>query len=106
LNALAVTGPKRSALFPDLPTIAESGVHGYEFTVWGGLVAPIGTPNYVIARLNAEVNKAFQLRAVQEQFDGLGNTLVGGTPAEFSAFIKRETKKWALIIPRIKLKTD
>ncbi|MDB5927750.1 MAG: hypothetical protein QOI46_2796 [Alphaproteobacteria bacterium] len=104
LIALGITGPKRSPLFPDLPTIAESGVPGYEFTVWGGLIVPAGTPKSVIARLNGEVNKAFQLPAIQEQFDGLGNTLVGGTPAEFSAFIARETNKWAPIIPRIKLK--
>ena len=106
LNALAVTGPKRSALFPDLPTISESGVRGYEFTVWGGLIAPAGTPKPVIARLNAEVNKAFELQAIQELFDGLGNTLVGGTPPEFSAYIDGETKKWASIIPRIKLKAN
>jgi tripartite-type tricarboxylate transporter receptor subunit TctC len=106
LNALGITGPKRSPLFPDLPTIAESGVPGYEFTVWGGLIVPAGTPNPVIAKLNAEVNKAFQVPAIQEQFDGLGNTLVGGTPAAFSAFIERETKKWAPIIPRIKLKAS
>jgi tripartite-type tricarboxylate transporter receptor subunit TctC len=106
LNALALTGPKRSSLFPDLPTIAESGVRGYEFTVWGGLIAPAGTPKPVIARLNAEVNKAFDLHAVQELFDGMGNTLVGGTPQEFSAYIERETKKWASIVPRIKLKAD
>lgn len=106
VHALAVTGPKRSALFPDLPTISESGVRGYEFTVWGGLIAPAGTPKPVIARLNAEVNKAFLLPAVQAQFDSLGNTLVGGTPTEFSAFIDRERKKWAGIIPRIKLKAD
>jgi tripartite-type tricarboxylate transporter receptor subunit TctC len=106
LNPLGVTGPKRSALFPDLPTIAEGGVRGYEFTVWGGLIAPASTPKSVIARLNAEVNKAFDLPAVQDQFNGLGNTLVGGTPADFSAFIERETKKWQSIIPRIKLKAD
>jgi tripartite-type tricarboxylate transporter receptor subunit TctC len=106
LNGLAVTGPKRSALFPDLPTIAESGVPGYEFTVWGGLIVPAGTPKAVVAKLNAEVNKAFQVPGIQEQFDGLGNTLVGGTQAEFVAFIARETKKWAPIIPRIRLKAN
>lgn len=104
LNALAVTGPKRSALFPDLPTIAESGVRGYEFTVWGGLVAPAGTPKSIIARLNTETNKAFAVPAMQTLFDALGNTLVGGTPPEFSAFIEKETKKWASLMPLIKLK--
>lgn len=106
LNALAVTGPKRTALFPDLPTIAESGVRGYEFTVWGGLIAPSGTPKSIIARLNSETNKAFAVPAMQTMFDNLGNTLVGGTPAEFSAFIDKETKKWTLIMPLIKLKAD
>lgn len=106
LNALALTGPTRAGLFPDLPTLNESGVRGYEFTVWGGLIAPAGTPQPVVARLNAEVNKAFELQIVRDQFDGLGNTLVGGTPAQFAAYIKQETQKWAAIIPRIKLKAD
>jgi tripartite-type tricarboxylate transporter receptor subunit TctC len=106
IHALAVTGPKRSKLFPDLPTLSEAGVPGYEFTVWGGLVVPGATPKSIIGRLNAEINKVFALPAIQEQFDGLGNTLVGGTPAEFTAYIQRETKKWSQIIPRIKLKTD
>lgn len=105
VHALAVTGPKRSQLFPDLPTIAESGVPGYEFTEWGGLIVPAGTPKSVIARLNAEFNKAMLLPSIQNQFDGLGNTLVGGTSAQFSEFIERETKKWASVIRRIKLKT-
>jgi tripartite-type tricarboxylate transporter receptor subunit TctC len=106
LQAVGVTGPKRSRLFPEVPTIAESGVPGYDFTVWGGLIAPRGTPAPVIARLNAEVNKVLEMPAIQDQFDGLGNTPVGGTQAEFTAYIDRETKKWAPISKRIKLKSD
>jgi tripartite-type tricarboxylate transporter receptor subunit TctC len=106
VHALGLTGPKRSPLFPSLPTIAESGVPGYEMTVWGGIVAPAGTPKAIINKLNFEVNEAFKLQAVKDQFDVLGNTLVGGSAAQFEAFIRVENKKWEPIIKRIKLKID
>jgi len=106
IQALGVTSPKRSRLFPELPTIAESGVPGYDFTVWGGLIVPAATPKSVVARLNSEVNKMLELPAVQDQFDALGNTLVGGTPAEFSSYIAREARKWGPLSRNIKLKSD
>jgi tripartite-type tricarboxylate transporter receptor subunit TctC len=106
VHALALTGPQRSPLFPQLPTMEESGVRGYEFTVWGGIVVPAATPRALIERLNAEINKAFELPAIRHQFDGLGNTLVGGTPAEFERHIQKENAKWAPIVKRIKLKVS
>jgi tripartite-type tricarboxylate transporter receptor subunit TctC len=106
VNALAITGPKRSPLFPGLPTVAESGMPNYEFSVWGGLIAPARTPKEIIARLNAEINKAFELQAIKDEFDALGNTLVGGSPAQFEKFIAAENRKWEPVIRHIKLKVD
>jgi tripartite-type tricarboxylate transporter receptor subunit TctC len=106
VHPLALTGPKRSPLFPGLPTMAESGLPKYEFTVWGGLVAPARTPAEIVARLNAEINKAFELQAIRDEFDALGNTLVGGSPAQFAKFIAAENRKWEPVIRRIRLRVD
>jgi tripartite-type tricarboxylate transporter receptor subunit TctC len=106
VHPLALTGPKRSALFPGLPTVAESGLPKYEFTVWGGLVAPARTPREILARLNAEINKAFEVQAIKDEFDALGNTLVGGSPEQFAKFIAAENRKWEPVVRRIKLKVD
>jgi tripartite-type tricarboxylate transporter receptor subunit TctC len=106
LRALAVTGLKRASVLPSVPTVSESGVPGYEVIAWGGLVAPSGTPKSIIARLNAEVNKAYALPAVRAQFASLGSEPVGGSPAEFARFIKAESDKWGAIIRRSKIKAD
>ena len=98
LRALAVASLKRSALAPDLPTIAESGVPGFEITSWYGLAAPTGTPNAVIARLNAEIGKAMQSPDVVAQFRLQGYEPLLSTPDEMSARIKTEIAIWTRII--------
>ena len=90
LRALAVASSKRSALAPDLPTMAESGVPGFEITSWYGLAAPAGTPTAVIARLNAEIGKAMQSSDVVAQFRLQGYEPCCSTPDEMSARIKTE----------------
>ena len=106
VRGLGVTGPKRSSLLPDLPTIAEAGVPGYEVTAWGGIIAPGGVPKPIIAKINAEINKAFAVPSVRKQFVALGSELVGGTSEQFSQFIKTESQKWASVIKRSGVKID
>lgn len=93
LRALAVTGAKRSAAMPDVPTVAEAGVPGYEFASWHGVFVPAGTPPAVVERLNAELNKIVADPVVRERMAALNIELVGGTPAAFGDFIKAEAGK-------------
>jgi tripartite-type tricarboxylate transporter receptor subunit TctC len=96
LKALAVTSKKRSPLFPDLPTIAESGVSGYEDITFNGLVAPAGTPPAILERLNAEVKKAVRIPSLHEKFIEQGVELEASpSPKAFDAFIKAEFEKKA-----------
>jgi tripartite-type tricarboxylate transporter receptor subunit TctC len=98
LRALAITSIKRSALAPDLPTMAESGFPGFEAVPWFGLVAPAGTPKDVLDKLHGETVKALALPEVRKKFDELGLERVGNTPAEFAAVIRKETPEWAKVI--------
>jgi tripartite-type tricarboxylate transporter receptor subunit TctC len=98
LRALAITSIKRSALAPDLPTMAESGYAGFEAVPWFGLLAPAGTPQDVINKLHDETVKVMALPEVRRRFDELGLESVGNTPAEFAAVIKKETPEWAKVI--------
>jgi tripartite-type tricarboxylate transporter receptor subunit TctC len=98
LRALAITSIKRSALAPDLPTMAESGFPGFEAVPWFGLAAPAGTPKDVVDRVHAETVKVLAQPAIRKKFDELGLEPVGNTPAEFAAVIKKETPEWAEII--------
>ncbi|HET7672699.1 MAG TPA: tripartite tricarboxylate transporter substrate-binding protein, partial [Burkholderiales bacterium] len=98
LRALAVTSPQRSPLEPGLPTMAESGVPGYEVVGWQGLFAPAGTPPEVVARLHAEVAKALRLPEARERLASLGAEPVGSPPAEFGAFVRAEHARWSAII--------
>jgi tripartite-type tricarboxylate transporter receptor subunit TctC len=95
VHALAVTGLKRTAAAPDIPTVAESGVPGYEVTGWFGLLAPKGTPRDIVARLNAVIVKALRLPETKERLSREGLDAVGGTPAEFASYLPTEAKKWA-----------
>ncbi|MGJ7579739.1 tripartite tricarboxylate transporter substrate binding protein [Variovorax sp. RHLX14] len=97
LRALAVTTPKRLAALPDVPTVAESGLPGYETSTWGGLLAPAGTPAATVALLNAEVDRILAMPDVRQRFENAGMEPVGGTPKQFSAFIASETTKWAKV---------
>jgi tripartite-type tricarboxylate transporter receptor subunit TctC len=96
LRALAVTGRDRSALLPEVPTLAESGLPGYEAGSWYGILAPAGTPGAIVARLNAEINAAIRQPEVRERLAAEGAEVVGGTPEQFAAHIRGElgrTKK-------------
>ena len=98
LKALAVTSAKRSPAAPDLPTVAESGLPGYETIAWNGIVAPTGTPKEVIARLSAELKRALEMPEVREKFAAQGFAAAWSTPEEFAAFLKAEVDKWAPVV--------
>ena len=98
LRALAVTGSRRAPMLPDVPTVAESGVPGYELTNWFGLVTRAGTPREIINRVNANVVKVLQMPDVRERLLGMALDPVGDTPEQFGAYIKSETAKWAKLI--------
>ena len=98
LRALAVTGTRRSPLLPDVPTIDEAGVKGYSAYVWMGLMAPKGTPEAVVARLNRELMAALGTAEVRTYLDNVAIEPVGSTPAEFGAFFREEKERWAVII--------
>lgn len=100
LRALAVTTTRRSSVFPEVPTMAEAGVKGYDTSTWGGLLAPAGTPREVVAKLNAEVNKALASPEVREKLLAAGIEPAGGTPAQFGAFIQSEMQRWAEVAQR------
>ena len=98
LRALAITSAQRSPLEPALPTMAESGVPGYEVVGWQGLFGVAGTPPDIVARLQAEVAKVLRLPEVRERLAALGAEPVGSTPAEFGAFVRAENARWGRII--------
>lgn len=98
LRALAATGARRSVAMPDLPTLAEAGVSGYEATGWFGLVAAAGTPGDIVNRLNGEVNRVLRLADVTARLHELGAEPAQTTPASFLAFIRADNAKWAALI--------
>jgi len=106
LRALAVIAPQRLAALPDVPTIAEAGLPGFEVTTWYGILVPASTPRPVVARLNAELVKAMHSPEVKERLAGLGTDAVTSTPEEFSAYIKREIAKWGEVIRKAGLKAE
>lgn len=106
LATIAVSTGKRSSLLPDVPTIAESGVPGYESGSWNGVLAPAGTPKYIVELLNRELVKSLHSAEMRDWFKGAGGEPVGNTPAEFAAFIKGETAKWAKVIKAAHIETD
>ena len=98
LRGIAVTGPKRAKAFPDLPTVAESGVPGYEVTTWGGLIAPAGVPKAIVAKLSEEMHKAAKSQLVTERYGAMGADPLASSPEEFTAFIRSEFLKWAKVV--------
>jgi tripartite-type tricarboxylate transporter receptor subunit TctC len=98
LRALAVTSLKRSALVPDLPTMAESGFPGFNAVPWFGLLAPAGTPTDIVEKLHRETVKVLAMVDVRKQFDEFGLEPVGNSPAELATIIKTETPEWAKVI--------
>lgn len=106
LKALASTGAKRSANMPDLPTIAEAGVPGYEVYEWNVLVAPAGTPPAIINKLHAEVRKVLEMKDVRERLDALGGEVVASSPTETATFLKGQIEKWAQVVKAGDIKAD
>ncbi len=100
LRGLAVTGARRVGSFPDMPTVAESGVAGYEVTTWGGLIAPAGVPAAIITRLSQEMRTAAASKFVKDSYEPLGAEPRASTPEEFTALIRREAAKWADVVKR------
>ena len=106
LRALAVTGAKRSALAPELPTIAESGVAGFEASGWFGVLAPAATPRTLIAQLNTAIVKSLGDADTRERLAALGGDAGGGTPAEFAARIRDDLSKWGRLIKTLGLRDE
>jgi tripartite-type tricarboxylate transporter receptor subunit TctC len=106
LIGLAVTSKERSPAFPDMPTLEEAGVKGYETYTWNALFAPAGTPEEVIAKLNAAANKAIADPQVKEKLATFSATTVGSTPEELAAHVKAELAKWAPIVKASGAKID
>jgi tripartite-type tricarboxylate transporter receptor subunit TctC len=106
LRPLAVSTKQRVASLPDVPTMEESGVPGYESFSWGGIMAPAGTPPAVIARLHAEFARILRLPDIQERMAGLGATVVGSGPAEFAAFLQAEIRKWDGVAKRAAIRIE
>ncbi|HET7731751.1 MAG TPA: tripartite tricarboxylate transporter substrate-binding protein, partial [Usitatibacter sp.] len=95
---LAVTGDKRSAALPDVPTIAESGLPGYRAATWFGVLAPAGTPKEIVAKLNGEFAKALAAPELVEHLRLEGADVVGGTPEQFGEFLKSEVERWGPVV--------
>ena len=106
LRALATTGPKRAAVLPELPTMIESGVPGFESTAWFGLAMPAGTPKEIIARMNADGQKAARAPEFVKRMNDLGYEIVGGTPEQMAAMIRDEIKRWGPIVKASGAKVD
>ena len=100
LKALAVTGPQRSALWPEIPTVAEGGVPGYDAVGWYGLLAPAKTPREVVLRIAAEVARALQVPTVAERLSAVGATPAAGSPEDFARFLEADTAKWANLMTK------
>lgn len=103
LRAIAVTGPARWPGLPDVPTVAEQGVAGYDVRSWAGLMAPAGTPRPIIDRLNAELHKALQVPSVRARLEEMGGEARGSTPEEMRAMVGAETQKWTQVVADAKI---
>jgi tripartite-type tricarboxylate transporter receptor subunit TctC len=106
VRALAVTSASRSALLPDVPTMVEAGLPGFEATVWGGVVAPARVPTAVVERLNLEINAALATPGVERQLIELGYTTDPMTSTRFAEVIRLEREKWADVVRRADIKAD
>jgi tripartite-type tricarboxylate transporter receptor subunit TctC len=103
LKAIAATGPQRWVGLPDVPTVAEQGVTGYDVRSWAGLMAPAGTPKPVIDKLNAETLKAIQLPHVKARLEEMGGDVRGSTSDEMKNMVTSETQKWIQVVNNAKI---
>jgi tripartite-type tricarboxylate transporter receptor subunit TctC len=106
VRSLAVTTPKRSRLLPQLPTVAEAGVPGFEATTWHGVLVAAGTPAPIVERLNVEISKMLQTADVRDKLTALGAEIVGGSPKDFADHIRREIPRWAKVVKSINVQLD
>jgi tripartite-type tricarboxylate transporter receptor subunit TctC len=106
LRPLAVTTKTRVSSLPDVPTMQEAGIAGYESVSWGGLMAPAGTPPAIINKLHAEFARILKLPDVAERMEALGSTIVGSGPAEFSAFLQAEIRKWDAVAKKAGIRVE
>lgn len=106
LRALAVTSAQRSSMAPDIPTVAESGLPGYEVTSWYGLMVPAGTPKEIISRLHAAAQGALAHAEVKKRFSTTDLELVGSTPEQFGALVRSEVAKWGKLIREAGMRAD
>jgi len=106
LRALAVTGSARSMFVPELPTVAESGLPGYDASTWYGVIAPAGTPRAIVTRLNSEIVKVLALPEVKDRLVAQGIDPIGDTPDQFAAYIQAEIVKWAKVIKATGVKAE
>ena len=106
VRALAVSGARRSPGFPDLPTIAEAGVPGYEAGTWSGVIAPAGLPRPVLERLNAAVNEAIRSPLFVDRFGLIGDEPAGGTPEQFAEAIRLDSARWGEVVRRSGARID
>jgi tripartite-type tricarboxylate transporter receptor subunit TctC len=106
LRPLGVSSPKRIAQLPDVPTIAEAGVPGFEVNIWYGLFAPRGTPQKIVGKISADVSRIVRTPETRERFSGLGAESEGTTPAEFSKYFRGDVEKWAKVVKAAKISAD
>ncbi|MDB5812560.1 MAG: transporter [Betaproteobacteria bacterium] len=106
VRSIGVSSLKRSPVLPDVPTIAESGVPGYETNAWGGVVTPLGVPKPVLAKLNAEINKALRSATLKERYAAIEAEPIGGTPEEWAEYVKKESAKWTNVVRKSGAKLD
>jgi len=106
LRALAVLGHKRSPQLPDVPTVNESGLPGYELTNWFGLLVPTATPRELVTRVNADVVKVLQQKEIRDRLADMGADVIGDSPQQFAEFIGSETAKWAKVIKEANIRAE
>jgi tripartite-type tricarboxylate transporter receptor subunit TctC len=106
VRGIGLSSLKRSPVLPDVPTIAESGVPGYETNAWGGVVTPIGVPKPVLAKLNAEINKALQSPTLKERYAAIEAEPIGGTAEQWAEYVKKESAKWTNVVRKSGAKLD
>jgi tripartite-type tricarboxylate transporter receptor subunit TctC len=106
LKGIAISSLKRSSIVPDIPTIDESGLPGFESWNWFGIFGPANTPRPIVERLNAEMNRILADPAVRERFYGLGFEVTGGTPSEFTAVMQSESARWSKVIRDANVKAE
>ena len=106
LKGLAVTSARRLSFAPNLPTVAESGIPGYEVTLWAGFFAQPGVPREVVSRINAEVNRALKLADVRERLSGIAAEVLGGTPEDLSALVKTDFERYGRIARENRIRAD